>query len=195
MASVATSGQPEGRMTRAEYRLWVEARPGRFERSDGQVVAMAPERIRHTRIKGEVYAALRNAVAAARLPCEVLPDGPTIEVGESDYEPHAIIRCGADPLSGESLSVPDPVVIVEVLSPTTRRIDVSQKLADYFRLPTVQHYLILFADRVQAIHHRRGSGRIETRVLTEGEIALDPPGVSVLLADLYPRGGAMPAQS
>ena len=195
MASLARNEQPEGRMTRAEYRRWAEARAGRFERIDGQVVAIAPERIVHTRIKGEVYLALRRAVAAGGLSCEVLMDGPTIEVGDSDYEPDAIIRCGADPLSGEVLSVPDPVVIVEVLSPTTRRIDVSQKLADYFRLPTVQHYLILFADRVQAIHHRRGIDRIETRVVTEGQIVLDPPGVSVPLSELYPRGGTGQPQS
>jgi Uma2 family endonuclease len=86
--------------------------------------------------------------------------------------------------------VPDATVIVEVLSPTTRRTDVSQKLADYFQLPTVQHYLILFADRVQAIHHRRAGDRIETRVLTEGDVTLDPPGVVVPLASFYPAGGS-----
>jgi Uma2 family endonuclease len=76
------------------------------------------------------------------------------------------------------------------LSPTTRRTDVSQKLADYFKLPTVQHYLILFADRVQAIHHRRVGDRIETRVLTDGDVTLDPPGIVLPLGGFYPVVGA-----
>jgi len=189
MGVLARVDEPDGWMSRAEYRLWAEGRPGRFERINGQVVAMAPERVGHARIKGEVYVALRAAVAAAGLPCEVLVDGPTIEVGESDYEPDVIVRCGGATLSGDSLAVPDATVLVEVLSPTTRRTDVSQKLADYFKVPSVQHYLIMFADRVQAIHHRRVGDRIETRVLTEGDVTLDPPGIAVSLASLYPAGG------
>lgn len=188
MAGLARIEEPDARMSRAEYRRWAEGHRGRFERINGQVVAMAPERIGHTRIKGEAYAALRAAVASAGVPCEVLTEGPTIEVGDSDYEPDAIVRCGAASFSADSLAVPDPVVIVEVLSPTTRRIDVSQKLADYFLVPTVQHYLILFADRIQAIHHRRLGDRIDTQVLTSGDVILEPPGIVVPLTRFYPNG-------
>jgi Uma2 family endonuclease len=185
MSVLASIDEPDGWMSRVEYRRWAEGRSGRFERIDGQVVAMAPERVGHTRIKGEAYVALRAAVAAAALPCEVLVGGPTIEVGESDYEPDVIVRYGSDALSGDSLAVPDPMIIVEVLSPTTCRIDVSRKLADYFQVASVQHYLILFADRVRAIHHRRMGDRIETRVLSEGDVTLDPPGLAVSLAGCY----------
>ena len=187
MGVLARVDEPDGWMSRADYRLWADGRRGRFERINGQVVAMAPERVGHARIKGRVYMALTAAVAG--LPCEVLVDGPTIEVGESDYEPDVIVRCGSEVVSDDSLVVPDATVIVEVLSPTTRRTDVSQKLADYFRVPSVQHYLILFADRVQAIHHRRDGDRIETRVLTGGEVTLDPPGIMVPLGSFYPIGG------
>ena len=188
MGVLARVNEPDGWMSREEYRLWAEGRPGRFERVNGRVVAMAPERVGHARIKGAVFVALRTAIAAAGLPCEVLIDGPTIEVGESDYEPDVIVRCGSDVVSDDSLVVPDPTILVEVLSPTTRRTDVSQKLADYFKVPSVQHYLILFADRVQVIHHRRAGDRIETRVLTEGAVTLDPPGITVALGSFYSPG-------
>jgi Uma2 family endonuclease len=184
----ATVDEPVGWMSRAEYRLWAEGRPGRFERINGQVVAMAAERVGHARIKGKVYMALTAAVETSGLPCEVLVDGPTIEVGESDYEPDVIVRCGFEVISDDSLMVPDAMVIVEVLSPTTRRTDVSQKLADYFQIPSAHHYLILFADRVQAIHHRRNGDGIETRVLTGGDVTLDPPGIAVPLGRFLPRG-------
>jgi Uma2 family endonuclease len=194
MGVLARVDEPDGWVSRAEYRLWAEGHPGRFERINGLVVATAPERVGHARIKGEVFVALRAAVAAEGLPCEVLVGGPTIEVGESDYEPDVIVRCGSDVVSDDSLVVPDATIIVEVLSPTTRRTDVSQKLVDYFQVPSVQHYLILFADRVQAIHHRRNGDQIETRVLTEGEVTLDPPGIAVSLAGFYPVGGSGPVR-
>jgi Uma2 family endonuclease len=94
-------------MSGAEYRLWAQSRAGRFERVNGRVVAMAPERVAHPRIRREVFAALRAAVSAAGPPCEVLVQGPTIEVGESDSEPDVMVRCGTAPLSGESPVVPD----------------------------------------------------------------------------------------
>src|ERR1700733_14249206 len=50
----------------------------RFERIEGRVVVMAPERVGHARLKGRMYRALSAAVEVARLPCEVLVDGPTI---------------------------------------------------------------------------------------------------------------------
>jgi len=52
----------------------------------------------------------------------------------------------------------------------------TRKLVVYFRLPSVQHHLVFWADRRQVIHHRRrddGQG-IDTRMMTEGEIVLDP---------------------
>ena len=116
----------------------------------------------------------------------LLTDGPTIEVDESDYEPDAIVTVRDRHTFGRHLAVPDPTVIVEVLSPTTRRIDVSRKLVDYYRLPSVHHHLILFSDRVQAVHHRRADEQIETRVSTPGDVILDPPGLTVPLARFYP---------
>ena len=186
MSDAARVEEPPGRMTREEFYRWVEGRPGKYERVDGKVFAMAPERVRHSLIKAEAYSALREAVQERGLPCTVFVDGPTIQVEQSDYEPDVIVRCGSVEIAVDGFAIPDPVILVEILSPTTRRVDLSQKLADYFRLPTVQHYLILFADRVQAIHHRRADAQIETRIVTEGEIVLNPPGITVPLSKFYP---------
>jgi Uma2 family endonuclease len=175
------------RMSRSEYRAWAEAQPrGRFERVDGEIVAMAPERAVRARRKGDVYSALRQAIRTAGLRCEIYPDGMTIEVGESDYEPDAVVRCG-DRLDGDRVDVPDPLVIVEVLSPSTRQVDLTRKLAAYFQVASLRHYLVFWADEAKVIHHHRrdGSETIETRILTTGEIRLDPPGISVSIEDIY----------
>ena len=78
------------------------------------------------------------------------------------------------------------MIVVEVLSPTTSARDVGAKLADYFRLPSVRHYLIARTDRPTIIHHRRGDGEvIETRIVTAGTLQLDPPGITLDLDRIY----------
>ena len=122
------------RLSREEFRRWAERQPQRYERVAGEPVAMSPERIEHVRLKTRVWAALDRAVRMANLPCEALGDGVTIEIDEdTDYEPDAVVNCG--PLApGNAVSVTNPVIVVEVLSPTTQSIDVSDKLADYLNL-------------------------------------------------------------
>jgi Uma2 family endonuclease len=187
MANTAADFGSDLAMSREEYRRWAETQPsGRFERIEGLVVAMAPERRSHADRKAMVWLALRRAVAAAGLPCHVYPDGITVEVDDNDFEPDAILRCG-DALPGDGVDVPDPMVVVEVLSPSTRNDDLTRKLVGYFRVPSVRHYLIFWADRPQVIHHRRrddGEG-IDTRVVTAGEIRLDPPGVEITVEEVY----------
>jgi Uma2 family endonuclease len=76
--------------------------------------------------------------------------------------------------------------VVEVLSPSTRRVDVTRKLAGYFRLPSIIHYLIVDPIKPIVVHHARGTDdTIVTRIVTEGSILLDPPGVEVAITDIY----------
>ena len=72
-----------------------------------------------------------------------------------------------------------------MLSPSSRGRDAGAKLADYFRLPTVAHYLLVHADRPTVIHHARRDGdEIATRIVSEGVVVLDPPGIELDLARL-----------
>ena len=156
-----------------------------IERIDGVVVAMAPERVEHNDRKMRAWLALRRAVQDANAPCHVNGDGMTVEVGDSDYEPDAILYCG-ERLPAGSITVPNPVVIVEVLFPSTSATDRAWKLREYFRVPSLRHYLIIWADREQVVHHRRDStGAIETTALTRGEIRLDPPGIVIMVEEIY----------
>ena len=60
-------------MTSDEFLRWAEGRDGRWELHDGVPVMMAPERVSHAETKGEAYAALREAVRRAGLPCRAYP--------------------------------------------------------------------------------------------------------------------------
>ncbi|HSZ93835.1 MAG TPA: hypothetical protein VK822_31160 [Acetobacteraceae bacterium] len=62
----------------------------------------------------------------------------------------------------------------------------SGKLADYFKVPSIQHYLIVRARRREVIHHRRSGAEIVSHIINLGSIVLDPPGIVIDLSDIYP---------
>jgi len=177
---------PLPRMTVDEYLTWAAGRPGRYELYDGSVYAMSPEGAGHAQVKFAVQSALAAGIKARGLPCHMLPDGMTVRVeARTAFEPDALIYCGQR-VAPTALEIPNPVIVVEVLSPSTRRIDVSKKLAGYFQLPSVAHYLIVDPTKPLIVHHMRGSdGNILTHIVHDGVIALDPPGLELSLADVY----------
>ena len=182
------SPETDRRYSREEFRRWCEAQPrGRYERVDGRIVAMAPERGAHLRAKVAVYKALERAIERAGVGCQALPDGATVETGDSDYEPDATVNCGT-PMADDAIAAPNPVVVVEVLSPGTASTDTGGKLAGYFRVPSVAHYLIVHPTRRVVTHHRRAGAGIDTMVVVGGPITMDPPGISITVEELYGGG-------
>jgi Uma2 family endonuclease len=103
---------------------------------------------------------------------------------QTDYEPDALVNCGP-PLPLDAVAATNPVVVVEVMSPSTQAIDAGDKLADYFRLPSIRHYLLVRTRRREVVHHERLSDRIETHIVTAGKISLDPPGLVVAVDEFY----------
>jgi Uma2 family endonuclease len=181
------SALPKHKMTVDQYLAWAEGRPGRFELYAGVVYAMTPERAGHAAAKYAVQTALLTGIRQAGLPCHMLPDGMTVRVDrDTAHEPDALVYCGQK-LPPSAVEVPNPVIVVEVLSPSTRHIDASAKLAGYFRLASVQHYLIVDPDNPLVVHHARGEdGAIATRIINEGGLRLDPPGIELTVGDFFP---------
>jgi Uma2 family endonuclease len=167
-----------------EFHRWAEGQTGRYERIDGKPVAMSTDHIQRVRIKSRVRAALDRAVTAAGLDCEALANGVTIEVDDdTDYEPDAVVNCGPLP-PPDSVAAAIPLILVEVLSPTMRAVS-SDELADYFRVASIHHYLIVNARRREIIHHQRAVDAIVPPIVNLGSIHLDPPGIAIDLAEIY----------
>lgn len=147
---------------------------------------MSPERVRHAVTKFAVQMALHAAIRAGGVRCEMLPDGLSIRVDEQTvFEPDALVHCGAR-LDPDATTVPEPLIVVEVLSPSTKHVDTGFKFQGYFRLPSLRHYLILDTERRTVIHHRRSTDDlIETRIATSGDLVLDPPGLALSAASLF----------
>jgi Uma2 family endonuclease len=180
------SNLAQSEMDVAAFLIWAEGRDGRWELRDGQPVLMAPERALHALTKFAAQKALENEITRAGLPCRVFPDGMTVRMNaRTAFEPDALVVC-PPPTDLNTMEIPNPVVVVEVLSPSTAADDHGIKLDGNFSLASVNHYLILDPDRRVMIHHRRGhAGAIETRVLREGVVILDPPGFDAQVAAFF----------
>jgi Uma2 family endonuclease len=178
---------PRRRMTADEFIAWAMAQPEgkRYELVDGEIVAMSPERAGHNRGKLAVALALRQALRERACPCEVFTDGMAVRIDDTVYEPDALIRCG-ERLGPDAVEVVDPVVLVEVISPSTHKVDTGQKLADYFRPPSLRHYLIVNMTRRSVVHHEQcEDGGLRTRIVAGGTLELHPPGIAVGVAALF----------
>jgi Uma2 family endonuclease len=169
-------------MTSDAFLAWAMEQPAgrRYELHAGTVVAMAPERSIHALFKLHVTRRLAEAVERQSLACQVYPDGMAVEIDDTTiYEPDALVRCGPA-LPPDTIKVTDPLIVAEVLSPATRSRDNGTKLINYFRLPSVQHYLIVPTGDRAIIHHARNpDGTILTRIVRAETLTLDPPGLTV----------------
>jgi len=167
------------------FLTWSATVPGRYELVDGEVFAMAPERARHARVKFAIQSALDRGLRALGSSCEMLPDGITARIdAHTAYEADALVYRGPR-MDPDAIEAPPPVIVVEVLSPGTRSVDAGAKLAGYFLLPSVVHDLPVDPRRLLVIHHRRTGAAIETRVVSEGSLSLDPTGVVLAVDDLF----------
>lgn len=174
------------RMTADEFIAWAMERPEteHYELVAGEVVAMVPERLAHVRAKQRIVRRLEEAIERAGLPCEAFVDGLAVAVdARTVFEPDALVRCGPK-LADDAVRIDDPMIVVEVLSPSTRSVDTGLKFTEYFRLPSIRHYLVVRAETRTVVRHARtGDGSIATRLVHDGRLRLDPPGIE--LADLF----------
>lgn len=174
------------KMTVDEFLVWAEGQDGRWELYNGVPYAMAPERTRHIDVKYAVYLALLQAIRKAGQPCHLLGDGAGVRISQYVlHEPDALVYCGPK-LPGDAIEVPEPIILVEVASPSTRKIDASLKLKGYFSLPSVHHFLIVDPEGPPVIHHgRQADGPILTSIVHEGTLMLAPPGIELNVAELF----------
>jgi Uma2 family endonuclease len=170
-----------------DFVAWAERQPDRWELLDGLPVAMSPERVVHGDVKYRVARALDGAIGHAKVPCRFVLDSAAVRIdARSLYQPDALVYRG-EPVSGDALEIPNPIVVVEVLSPSNAATDLRDKLQGYFRVPSIQHYLIVDPDKHLVIHHARGQGDlVATRIVSDGTLRLDPPGIELRVAELFP---------
>jgi Uma2 family endonuclease len=185
---MANAFSAHDRMTAEAFMAWIEAQPDRprYELLDGRIYEMSAERLIHAELKARIVSEFRRQIAERKLRCQALGDGMAVQVDEETiFEPDASVRCGPR-LPGNATILTDPLVVVEVASPSTQRLDALIKLSRYFRNESIVHYLIVLSTKQTVLHHMRASdGRIVAKAYDDGIIVLDPPGLELSLAELF----------
>lgn len=177
-----TIALPKTRMTVPEFFDWWDNRrdDDRYELVDGEVIAMGRDRVRHNRTKTRAFSAISNAIAKAGAPCEAFIDGVGVSRNSRNFRlPDVVVNCGD--VAPDASIVPNPLIVVEIVSPTSEDHDVHIKLAEYFQIPSIVHYLIIYPERRLVVHHRRvgETDRVEATFVSRGEVELAPPGLTV----------------
>jgi Uma2 family endonuclease len=147
---------------------------------------MTAERCDNIEAKSAITAKLKEAIHRAGVACQAVADGPGILVDDfTSYIPDAVVNCG-QPVSSEDRFAPSPIIVVEVLSSWTKGRDLGEKYIDYFRVPVIQHYLIVDLERRLLLHHRRGGPcTVVTTLVKEGALRLYPPGIEVQVDGIF----------
>lgn len=198
MSTPAEIVVPDRIMTFEEFLAWAETVPkeaGRFELWDGHVVvkkgpagSMNAERSQHWEMKAALYLAFRDSIKRAGIEAHAALEGPTVKLppGNRGAEPDMLVYVGPK-VPRNALVVPEPIIICEVLSPSTAKHDTSAKLEGYFALPSIQHYIVADPDNPMLIVHSRiPDGTLSTRLMSDpaATLHLDPPGLAVSLAEV-----------
>ena len=173
------SGLPR---TLAEFGRWHAQQPERWEFIAGVPVLMAPASLGHTIIKGNVYHHLANRLAGS--PCRAFVDGAEIKSRQFSAIPNVVVSGG--PIDLRSAVIAEPVLIVEVLSPSSERDDIGRKWQGYCLIPALRHYLVIAQDQpFVTLHTRIGPAAFEESVHQEGSIELAALGVTLALDEIY----------
>ncbi len=127
-------------MSPEQFLDWVETREGRWEFDGCEPVATPRGPRNHSQVAANIILAVGSRLRGG--PCRVLGADAAIAVrGDGVRYPDALVTCTPGP--GTDRVVPGPVVVFEVVSPTSGRTDRIVKLGEYRAVPTIRRYVIL----------------------------------------------------
>jgi Uma2 family endonuclease len=155
--------RPDLPTTMDAFERWVQRQEGKYEWDGkrGCVVMMTGVSRSHTRITGNVVRLLQSALPPEDWDVSIEAFG--VEAEESLRYPDVMVE-PRDPRPGTTRRAAAPVLIVEILSPSTAYLDVNEKPNEYLTLPTLDTYLVLAQDdRLALVWRRRPDGTFPAR--------------------------------
>lgn len=153
----------------------------RYEYINGEIWAMAGASRNHNTIAGNAYAALHAQLKSS--PCQAFISDWRVQAQHNYYYPDVVIDCQAQ---GNQAS--KPVLIIEVLSDSTRQTDLTLKLHDYRQIPSLQEYIVLEQNFMAALVYRRSDDwKATSYAQADDVISLASIGCTLSLADIYER--------
>jgi len=148
----------------------------------GRVVAMTNPTEVHEQIASNIDAPLKLAMDPTG--CRVYQGGIGVQRSDSERgidrpRPDVVVRCGR---VGTRNFITDPLVIVEVLSPSTIDVDRGDKLRFLKALPTLRHIALVYQDQLRVEHYRRTDLGWEMESLTQADDMLRFEAVAFAIA-------------
>jgi Uma2 family endonuclease len=174
-------------MTVAEFLEWNDGTDTRYELINGRPVAMAPVAPSHSVIAANVTHELKSRL---QRPCYVGSEAGVEHPDRDDtfYEADIVVSC--TPVAPDLPAIPDPVVVIEVLSPSTIEHDRGRKAYDYRRIPSVQEIVLVASEqRHVEIWCRRGAKWEVEDLIGEAALELEAVGVQIPFAAIYADSG------
>lgn len=171
-------------MTEAEYLASEETSPVKREYVDGFVYAQAGASLPHNRIASNILRVLLNATRNG--PCWVYASDLKIRVRRLDnlryYYPDITVICETHETQAQAET--RPCLIVEILSASTRQVDLTYKAHDYLSLPSLRGYLLIDSEsRAAELYRRTGQGW--TPEVVEDSVKLPCVDVELKLDEVY----------
>lgn len=155
----------------------------KHEYIDGFVYAMAGASKNHGRLCVNMYRKLGNHLEGN--PCEPFSSDIKIKVGQAFFYPDVTVVCEDD--SDNEYYTENPVIIVEVLSKSTRRMDETTKKIAYQTIPTLKEYVLIEQDIVDVEVCRRSEGWVSKHYFLGDEVTFESVGLTLPVEDIYYR--------
>lgn len=173
-------------MTPEQYLASERDAAERHEYLDGHLYAMGGASDWHGQVTLSLASALFNRLSAE---CEVFSSDMKVKVGRGVsvvfYYPDVVVSCPRE--NGDAYFRERPVLLIEVLSPSTERIDRSEKFDAYRMLASLQEYVLAAPDMPKIeVFRRRTAWQIET-YLPGSRFMLDSVGLEFAVDDVYRR--------
>lgn len=175
-----------------EFLAWAPASPGRWQLVDGVPIAMAPASLDHGVLQAELARLIGNHLRAIGSPCRVATAPgvvPRVMASHNMRVPDLAVTCA--PAAGNAFAMIEPVLIVEILSPSNQA-ETWRNVWAYTSIPSVSEILVLRADRIAASLLRRAPDATwpeRPAELEDGELTLDSIAFSVALVNIYSTTG------
>ncbi len=177
-------------MTVDEFLDWDSGDGRMWQLVDGRPEAMAPARIPHGVLQAELALLIGSHLRAIGSPCCVIITPGVIPATMAAINmriPDLAVSCS--PVEAGQPVARDPVLIVEILSPSNRA-ETWANVRRFTTIPSVQEVLVLHSEEVAADLLRRGADGSwpgEPERVAGGELRLDGIGFAVSTAELYAR--------
>ena len=159
----------------------------KHEYIDGIVYAMAGASTKHNLISSNILSELKNSLKQKNSPCDVFSSDMKVKVSkitDSFFYPDVMVVCDADKNDDDYYKT-SPLIIVEVLSKSTRRNDFTIKMMSYFNIPGLEEYVLIEQDICQVQVYSKSKNWQSASYFLGDDITFNSINTTLSVEDIY----------